>query len=186
MKRKELEELGLSAEVIESVMALHGQTVNDLNKTLASAEQERDQLKEQIGTNQAELDTLKESAQGNAELSAQLEEYQKKLDEAEKASKAALADRDKDFAIKLALQEAKALDESIVLTLLDRDTIKVTETGVQGLNEQLESLKTEKAFLFQAAEPDPEPGTPRIVAEGNPITPNGEVDPFRAKVEKYN
>ncbi len=168
MKKEELIALGIDEEVAKNVMALHGRTVTQLNAQLATVENERDTAKEQLETNQTELDALKKAAEGNEELTTKLEEYQQKLNEAEQSAKTALAEKDKDFAIKLALKEANALDEGIVLNLLDRDTIKVTEQGVQGLNEQLESLKAEKNFLFKQEEPA-QP-TPKIVAGGNPAT----------------
>lgn len=169
MKREELKALGLSDEQIESTMALHGQTVNDLNKSLATAEQERDQFKEQLDSNQSELNSLKESAKGNEDLTQQLTDLQEKFNESEKAAKDAMAEKDKDFAIKLALKEANALDEGILLNLIDRDTVKVTDSGLQGLTEQLDSLKENKAFLFQAeTKADP---TPKIVTGGNPAGP---------------
>lgn len=165
MKREQLKELGLTDEQIESTMALHGQTVNDLNKSLATTEQERDQFKEQLDTNQTELNTLKESAKGNEELTQQLADLQSKFDAAKTESETKLTEQQKDFAIKLALKEANALDESIVLGLLDRDTIKVTDNGIQGLEEQLNGLKENKAFLFQETESK---SKPQIVTDGNP------------------
>lgn len=168
MKKEDLIALGIDEEVAKNVMALHGRTVTQLKAQLATVENERDTANEQLETNQTELDALKKAAEGNEELTTKLEEYQQKLNEAEQSAKMALAEKDKDFAIKLALKEANALDEGIVLNLLDRDTIKVTEQGVQGLNEQLEALKTDKAFLFQQEEQ--KPATPQIVAGGNPTT----------------
>lgn len=166
MKREQLKDLGLLDEQIGSIMALHGQTVNELNKGLATAEQERDQFKEQLDLNQTELNSLKESAKGNEELSQQLADLQGKFDTVKSESETKLSEQQKDFAIKLALKEANALDESIVLGLLDRDTIKVTDSGLQGLGEQLKDLKENKSFLFQGAA-DPKP-KPEIVTGGNP------------------
>lgn len=168
MKREQLKELGLTDEQIESTMALHGQTVNDLNKSLATTEQERDQFKEQLDTNQTELNTLKESAKGNEELTQQLADLQSKFDAAKTDAETKLTEQQKDFAIKLALKEANALDESIVLGLLDRDTIKVTDKGLQGLDEQLSGLKESKAFLFQEPTDPNEKEKPEIVPGGNP------------------
>ncbi|MFD1902474.1 phage scaffolding protein [Enterococcus termitis] len=81
MKREQLKELGLTDEQMGSVMALHGQTVTDLNKALASAEQERDQFKGQLKTNQEELDKIKDSVKDNEDLTKQLSELQTKFDE---------------------------------------------------------------------------------------------------------
>lgn len=166
MKREQLKELGLTDEQVNSVMGLHGQTVTELNKTLATAEQERDQFKEQLDSNQTELDALKDSAKGNEELTQQLADLQEKFNSAKADSETKLAEQQKDFAIKLALKEANALDENIVLNLLDRDTIKVTDDGLQGLDEQLKNLQENKDFLFQSTE-NSSP-TPQIVVSGNP------------------
>jgi hypothetical protein len=167
MKREQLRDLGLTDEQLGSVMALHGQTVNGLNTSLATAEQERDQFKEQLNTNQTELDGLKELAKGNEEVTAQLTELQGKFDQVSTDSEVKLAAQKKDFAIQLALKEANSVDEAIVLGLLDKDTIKVTDDGLQGLKEQLDGLKESKSFLFEQAEVTKET-TPAIVATGNP------------------
>lgn len=169
MKREQLKELGLSDEQINSVMGLHGRTVNEVNSKLAKTEQERDQFKEQLNSNQTELDALKESAKGNEGLTQQLADLQSKFDETKKESEKKLAEQQKDFAIKLALKEANALDEEIVLSQLDKDTIKVADGKLQGFDEQLKGLQKNKSFLFQEAkDPKTTPLTPTIVSSGNP------------------
>ncbi|HFC9196359.1 phage scaffolding protein [Enterococcus lactis] len=176
MKREQLKELGLTDEQVNSVMGMYGQTVTELNKNLATAEQERDQFKEQLDSNQTELDALKESAKGDEELTQQLADLQSKFDAVKSDSETKLAEQQKDFAIKLALKEANALDEEIVLGQLDKDTIKVVDGKLQGFEEQLKGLQESKSFLFQEAkDPEPTPPTPTIVTPGNPagsITPS--------------
>lgn len=176
MKREQLKDLGLTDEQVNSVMGMHGQTVTELNKNLATAEQERDQFKEQLDSNQTELDALKESAKGDEELTQQLADLQSKFDAVKSDSETKLAEQQKDFAIKLALKEANALDEEIVLGQLDKDTIKVVDGKLQGFEEQLKGLQESKSFLFQEAkDPEPTTPTPTIVTPGNPagsITPS--------------
>lgn len=89
MKREDLKALGLNDEQIGSIMALHGQTVNELNGKLTGAQQEVEQFKTQLANNQTELDSLKESAQGNEDLTKQLTELQAAFDtsKAESATK---------------------------------------------------------------------------------------------------
>ena len=169
MKREQLRELGLTDEQVNSVVGLHGQTVTELNKTLAAAEQERDQLKEQLNSNQTELNALKEATKDNEELTRQLANLQSKFDKAKEDAEANLTEQQKDFAIKLALKEANALDEEIVLSQLDKDTIKVVDGKLQGFDEQLKGLQKNKSFLFQEAkDPKTTPPTPTIVSSGNP------------------
>lgn len=166
MKREQLRELGLTDEQVNSVVGLHGQTVTELNSKLATAEQERDRFKEQLDSNQTELDALKESVKGNEELTQQLTDLQNKFNEAEKDAQKKLAEQQKDFAIKLALKEVNARDEDIVLQLLNKEAIKVTDEGLEGLKEQLDALKENKNFLFQ--EKENTSSVPRIFVGGNP------------------
>ena len=184
MKKEDLIALGIDEESAKSVMAMHGKTVTTLNSQISTLEAERDGLQEQVTTNQTELDALKESAKGNEELTAQLADLQAKLDQSKSESETKLATQQKDFAIQLALKEANALDESIVLGLLDKDTIKVTDNGLQGFEEQLKTLQESKAFLFQAQQE--EPSAPNIFNGGNPKPPkDGDNDPFKNAVNKF-
>ena len=171
MKKEDLISLGVDEETAKSVMALHGKTVTQLNAQVATAESERDNAKQELATNQTELNALKESAQGNDELTQKLADLQTKFDEAKTNSEKQLSEQQKDFAIKLALNEAQALDNDIVLGQLDKETIKVVDGKLQGFEEQLNGLKENKAFLFQNSDPNPDPEPnpkPQIVPGGNP------------------
>lgn len=184
MKNEDLTALGIDEETAKKVMALHGTVTTGIHGKLIAMTAERDGLKEQVTTNQTELDALKESAKGNEELTAQLADLQAKLDQSKSESETKLATQQKDFAIQLALKEANALDESIVLGLLDKDTIKVTDNGLQGFDEQLKTLQESKAFLFQAQQE--EPPAPNIFNGGNPKPPkDGDNDPFKNAVNKF-
>ena len=184
MKNEDLTALGIDEETAKKVMALHGTVTTGLHGKLSAMTAERDGLQEQVTTNQTELDALKESAKGNEELTAQLADLQTKLDQSKTESEMKLATQQKDFAIQLALKEANALDESIVLGLLDKDTIKVTDNGLQGFEEQLKSLQESKAFLFQAQQE--ETPAPTIFSGGNPKPPkDGGSDPFKNAVSKF-
>lgn len=185
MKREELKALGLEDEAIDKVMALHGKSVTESNTKVATAEQQATQYQEQLQANQTELDSLKESAKGNDELTQQLADLQTKFDAVKSDADSKLSETQKDFAIKLALKDANALDENIILGLLDRDTIKVAENGLQGFTEQLETLKTDKSFLFAQEEPA-DPANPQITVGGNPTgTQTAPTDAFNAAVDKF-
>ncbi|EGO5828152.1 capsid protein [Enterococcus faecalis] len=183
MKKEDLIALGIEEETAKSIMALHGKTVTQLNAQVATAESERDSAKQELKANQEELTALKESAQGNEELSQNLADLQAKFDEAKTNSENQLAEQQKDFAIQLALKEANALDETIVLGLLDKDTIKVVDGKLQGFEEQLKGLQENKAFLFQTDKD--QASKPQIVNPGNPKNDKGNTDVFAAAVEKY-
>ena len=184
MKKDELIALGIDEDTAKTIMAMHGKTVTTLNSQLSAVTAEKEGLQEQVTTNQTELDALKESAKGNEELTKQLADLQAKLDDSKNEADTKLATQQKEFAIKLALKEANALDESIVLGLLDKETIKVTDNGLQGFDEQLKTLQDSKAFLFQAQQEGTP--TPTIFSGGNPKPPkDGESNPFKNAINKY-
>lgn len=156
-----------------------------LDERYSKLKQQKEQAEEQLASYQTELDTLKESAKGNTDLTKQLADMQVKFDEAKTESETKLSQQQKDFAIKLALKEANPLDESIILGLLDKDTIKVTENGLQGFTEQLAGLKESKAFLFQQAAPEEK--APNITLGGTPKGAGGQQpDAFQAAVQKFS
>lgn len=186
MKKEELLDLGIDEDVAKQVMALHGATVTGLNKQVTIAEQERDNYKQQIADNQEELDTLKESAKGNEDLTSQLSELQTKFEQTKTEADLKLAEQQKEYSIRLALKEASPLDEDIVLGQIDKDTIKVVDGKLQGFDEQLKGLQDSKGFLFQQTEL-PADKTPQYVAPGNPKSNSSEsVDAFTAAVQKYS
>ena len=90
MKKEDLIALGIDEDTAKNVMALHGKTVTQLNAQVATAESERDSAKQELQANQAELDTLKESAKGNEDLEKQLVDLQTKFDESKPIPKSNL------------------------------------------------------------------------------------------------
>ena len=159
-------------------------TEEKLDERYAKVRSQKEQLETQLFANQTELDTLKESAKGNEELTTQLTELQAKFDESKTESESKFVAQQKDFAIQLALKESNPLDESIVLGLLDKETIKVADTGLQGFKEQLEGLMESKPFLFTPSEEGTPP--PIITIGGNAKGGNGnKVDAFQAAASKF-
>lgn len=188
MKKEELLELGIDEEVAKQVMALHGKTVTQLNAKLAAAESERDSAQNELTANKEEFDKLKEAAQGNEELTKQLADLdaQFKQNEAEKDKQ--LASMKKNYSIRLALKDANPLDEDIVFSQLDTDAINLTDDGLNGLKEQLDSLKEKKGFLFKQEEQQQQQQqqSGRVNFSGNATPPgSNSSDPFEKIKAKY-
>ena len=158
-----------------------------LDERYAKMKAQKEQLETQITTNQKELETLKETAKGNEELTKQLTELQTAFDNSKAESESAMKEQQKDFAIKLALKDSNTLDGDIVMSLINKESINVTDDGLHGLKDQLEKIQEEKPFLFQEKDPDPQnPATPKIVTPGNAKgKENDPADPFAAKLAKY-
>lgn len=178
MKREQLKELGLSDEQIGSVMALHGATVNELSSNVAAAEQQVNQYKEQLDANQTELDGLKKAAEGNEELTTQLSDLQEKYDQAKADSESKIAEIKKTSAIELALTQAGARNIKAAKALLDSEKLELTDEGIKGLDEQLNTLKESDGYLFEGGTTPPlNPDQKKATFQGNPsnaVPPNDE------------
>lgn len=178
MKREQLKELGLSDEQIGSVMALHGATVNELSSNVAAAEQQVNQYKEQLDANQTELDSLKKAAEGNEELTTQLSDLQEKYDQAKADSESKIAEIKKTSAVELALTQAGARNIKAAKALLDSEKLELTDEGIKGLDEQLNTLKESDGYLFEGeTTPPPNPEQKKATFQGNPsnaVPPNDE------------
>lgn len=158
-----------------------------LDERYAKLKVQKEQLEEQIATNQKELDGLKESVSGNEDLTKKLGELQESFDASKAEYESKLSAYQKEYAIKLALKDSHTLDDGLVYGLLDTESINVTDGGLLGLKDQLERIQNDKPFLFQKdGDPVTEIQTPQIVASGNPVGNDPDpTDPFAAKLAKY-
>ena len=148
MNKEDLIAMGLTEDQAKKVMdSLDGNfvtkarfnEVNEENKTLKQSVADRDK----------QLEDLKKSSGDNAELKKQIEDLQ----ETNKSEAKKHADEMKELrltnAIKLAVA-GKVHDEDMTAALFDRSRLILADDGkVSGLNEQLESIRKEKAFLFK-------------------------------------
>ncbi len=154
MKKEEFVALGISEELAAkaeaaSLKELEGYVTKE---QLDTANTEKKQLQEDIKARDDQLEELKKTGGDNAELKKQIETLQ----EANKTEAKKHADELKELrltsAIKLAIA-GKVHDEDMAAALFDRSKLILAEDGkVSGLNEQLESIRKEKAFLFTDGE----------------------------------
>lgn len=180
MKREELKGLGLTDEQIGSVMALHGVTVNELNSKVSTAEQQATQYQEQLEKNQNELNDFKANAKGNEDLTKQLEDLQSRFDEIKTSSEQQIADLKKSSAIDLALTQAGAKNIKAAKSLLDGESLELTDEGLKGLDDQLAALKESDGYLFgQSEQVPPNPNGKKATFSGNASSSqNVEEDAF--------
>lgn len=185
---------GLSEEVVTSVIEgmpsekFFLASEEKLDERYTKLKGQNEQLQAQLDTNLSELDTLRQNADGNEELTKQLNELQSAFESSKTDSEEKMRAQEKEFAIKLALKDSDTLDDGLILGLLNIESINVTDDGLHGLKEQLENIKSEKPFLFHVEENNPDNPNPhpQIVVPGNPNAPNlPNSDPFAAKVSKY-
>lgn len=149
MKLEELTKLGIAEDAAKQVVALNETEISAEAKKLADKEAELTMATEKI----AELtETVKKFDGADVEkLKSDLAEMSKKYDTDTAALKL-------DNALSKMLAGCGAKDADIVGKLIDRSIIRLDGDKLIGVSEQLEKLKTEKAFLFgdeKAAEEKP-------------------------------
>ena len=153
MKRKFLEDMGLEKEVIDKIMAENGNDVNAAKADYDSVKQERDTIAAQVAERDKQLETLKNSTGDIEALKQQIITQQADNQAAKKKYESDMKELKFSTAIKLALGES-AQDSDLVAGLFDKSKLILSDDGkVTGIEEQLKSLKKEKAFLFKEEKP---------------------------------
>lgn len=155
MKKKDLEDMGLSKEQIDSIIKTNGDDIENA-KTASATEiknlqTEVEGLKTQVNDRDKQLETLKASAGDNEDLKKQIAELQTENETAKKSHESEMNQLKVDFAVEKALIGAKAKNIKAVKALLDLTDAKFDKEGnVKGLSEQIEKLTAgdDTKFLF--------------------------------------
>ena len=166
MKRKFLEDLGLETDAIEKIMIESGKDTTALKAKV-------DDLTEQINVKEA---TISEKNNKIAELekvdveAIKTAEYERGKTEGSKE----IEDFKKQNALDKALSKYKAKDTSILSKMLDMEKVKYNDKFeiVEGLEEQVNSIKESHDYLFDNDKPLPtfsgdikQPGNTQITKE---------------------
>ena len=161
MKREDLEKLGLNAEQIDQIMALHGKSVEKAKADLAALTTERDGLKKQLEDANAQIEGFKALDIEGVKKAA--DEWKAKAEQAQKDAEAQIKALKFDHALDQALAGAKAKNIKAVKALLSMEGLKLNDAdgSIIGLKEQLEKIQAENDYLFESDQP-----APKIVAGG--------------------
>lgn len=181
MKIEDLTKLGVAEDIAKQVVALSEQELAAEKGKLTDKEAELTMANDKIN----ELtETVKKFDGVDVEkLKADLEAANKKYDEDTAALKL-------DSALTAALADSGAIDKDIVKGLIDRSIVKLEDGKLVGVAEQLEKLKTDKAFLFGSKPAEQQPDGTKMTVQlgtqfGNPASGSGEVSLGSALAEHY-
>lgn len=106
------------------------------------------ELEKQIVDRDKQLKDLSSKAQGNEELTKQIEQLQLSNKQTQDDYENKIASIQFDYALDSALAGAKCKNSKALKALLDMDNIKYQEGKLEGLESQLEGLKKEASYLF--------------------------------------
>lgn len=189
MKRKFLEDMGLSKEQIDSIMEENGKDVNAAKDGLEQVRTELNQVKSQVTERDQQIETLKSSAGDNEGLKQQIADLQEQNRKKDQDHKEEIRNLKLDAAIRSAIGNS-AQDTELVAGLIDKAKLLLSEDGkVTGLDEQVKALRESKKFLFKEdPAPDPKPGFHKVGAgkDGTAKEPAGTKDgpvDMRAAIE---
>lgn len=140
MKRKFLEDMGLTRDQVDSIMSENG-------KDIEAMKSERDSYKSQLDTAQATLKGFEgvnvqelrgEIAKLTADMATKDAEHQKQI-----------ADRDFNDLLKETASAFKPRDLKAVMPFLDVEKLKASKNQAEDIKTALESVKKDNAYLFQ-------------------------------------
>lgn len=112
-----------------------------------------------LSLTEEQIDTIMEEHGRSIErLRERAEEWKTKYEQTEKDSKAQLEQFRFDTALEKALQQAQARSVRAVRALLNMESLSLEGDHIQGLDDQLATLREEQDFLFE-----PDDSVPTIV-----------------------
>lgn len=146
MNKEQLIALGLTDEQADNVVEGYGKMIpkSRLDDKIAEVNDYKDQLAER----DTQLTELQSKATGNAELQEQIKALQEQNEQVKTDFETQLKQKDFDIALNEALRDAKAKNPKAVKALLDVSAVTIVDGKLQGLDEQLATLKTSDDYLF--------------------------------------
>lgn len=149
MKRKFLEDLGLTKEQIDSVMAENGKDIEGEKEKSKATTVELEEIKNQLKEANATITDLKKNNADNEVLQAKVKEYEDTIKTQKADYEAKVRNLTLDSAIEKALHNAGAKHIDLLSTKIDREKLKIEEGGkVTGLEEQIATYKEAYKDLF--------------------------------------
>ena len=149
MKRKFLEDLGLTKEQIDSIMSENGKDIEAEKEKVTTITTELEDVKEQLKEANSTIEDLKKNNTDNEALQAKVKEYEDTINTQKAEYETKVRNLTLDSAIEKALSNAGAKHAELLSTKIDREKLKIEEGGkVTGLDEQINSFKESYKDLF--------------------------------------
>lgn len=162
MKRKELEDLGISKEQIDSVLDMHHAEMTQAKEELQKTQDDLKVAQKKVSTTEAALKKL-EGVDAES-LTAQIAELQEALKKKEDEHAAELADRDFQATLKDSISAANGKDAERIMKLLDIDTLKASKNQKEDIAAAIKAMKEDEITKGMFGEPEAAP-----VGKGNLI-----------------
>ena len=182
MKRKDLKELGLSDEQIDSIMSMNGSDIESHKAQIAELSAKGETTAAQLADATKQIESFK--GMNIEEIQKAADEYKAKLEQAQSESAAQISQLKLNHAFENALIAKKARNITAVSALFDKSKLQIGDDGkLIGFDEQYESVFKSDPYQFETAEPPKEyKPVPKITTKSNPQPVSG--DAFMEAVAK--
>ena len=114
---------------------------------------QKTELEKMIADREKQLEELTKNASNNEDLKKQLEDLQKLNDSTKVEYESKISRMEFDFALDKALSGAKCKNNKALKALLNMENLELKDGSINGLKEQLESLRENDSYLFEDTMP---------------------------------
>jgi len=145
-------------------------TKSSFNKEREKLKEEKEALETQLKERDSQFNQLKEDSTTSEELKTKIEELQNANEKEKEEMQKKLEQTRLESEIDKRLLKEKARNPKAVKALMSMEEVSIGEDGIEGLDEQLESLKETDDYLFE------QEGKKDVGKQTNPGESNDEPD----------
>lgn len=194
MKRDELIALGVAEDAVDKIMSINGADIEkhkkiaeDAKRQIEEANAAAKQANEQLEKANKQIESFGAKESSFEEIKKQADEWKAAAEKAKADSEATISGMKLDYALDNALRDAKAKDSKLIKALLDTGKLKLSDKGLDGLEDQLNPLKESHAYLFEADTPAQKqiPTGTKIVQPNTPPAESAPQNLGEALRQKY-
>ncbi len=185
MKRKFLEDLGLTKEQIDSVMAENGRDIEAEKEKAQNSSNEIKNLKNQLEEANTTITDLKQNNADNEALQAKVTEYENTIATQKAEFEEKMKNITLDTAIEKALAKANAKHSDLLSVKIDKSKLVIEEGNVKGLEEQIKALQETYKDLFGSSITGREPNNSGTASKGITKEQFNKMS-YKERVELYN
>ncbi len=160
MKRKTLEDMGLTKEQVDSIMAENDTDIKAAKEGLEQTKTELEQAKTQLQEANTTIDGFKDYDQ----VKSQVDEYKTKYEQSKTEYETKIADMQFGTSLEAAITAAGGRSAKAIKAVLDVEVLKTSKDQTADIKAAIEACQKDNGYLFGATEPI-----------NNPVGPTGGV-----------
>ena len=153
--REILKNNGLDDSKIEAILnemkeaKIYTSKNENIDERYSKLKAQKTDLEAQLKDRDNQLKDLSKNNKDNEELLKQIEQLQLSNKQTQSEYESKISKMEFDFALDKSLSSVKAKDNKLLRALLDMDNIKYQEGKLEGLEKQIEAIKSTHGYLFE-------------------------------------